>query len=91
MLLAALTLIPALLSLLGTHAFWPSKGWKKEPDAKRARRVGEFIARRPGRMALIVAPLLIALAAGALFFTADYNISNQLPTNTESAKGFTAL
>jgi len=26
-----------------------------------------------------------------LFFTADYNISNQLPTNTESAKGFTAL
>ena len=91
MLLAALTLIPALLSLLGTHAFWPSKGWKKEPDAKRARRVGEFIGRRPGRMVLIVAPLLIALAAGALFFKADYNISNQLPTNTESAKGFTAL
>jgi len=91
MLLAALTLIPALLSLLGTHAFWPSKSWKKEPDAKRARRVGEFIGRHPGRMVLIVAPLLIALAAGALFFTADYNISNQLPTNTESAKGFTAL
>jgi RND superfamily putative drug exporter len=91
MLLAALTLIPALLSLLGTHAFWPSKSWKKEPDAKRARRVGEFIGRRPGRTVLIVAPLLIALAAGALFFTADYNISNQLPTNTESAKGFTAL
>ncbi len=91
MLLAALTLIPALLTLLGTHAFWPSKSWKTEPDAKRARRVGEFIGRRPGRMVLIVAPLLIALAAGALFFTADYNISNQLPTNTESAKGFTAL
>jgi RND superfamily putative drug exporter len=91
MLLAALTLIPALLSLLGTHAFWPSKGWKKEPDAKRARRVGEFIGRHPGRMVLIVAPLLIALAAGALFFKADYNISNQLPSNTESAKGFTAL
>ena len=91
MLLAALPLIPALLSLLGTHAFWPSKSWKKEPDAKRARRVGEFIGRHPGRMVLIVAPLLIALAAGALFFTADYNISNQLPTNTESAKGFTAL
>lgn len=91
MLLAALTLIPALLTLLGTHAFWPSKGWKKEPEGKLTRRVGEFVGRRPGRMALIVAPLLIALAAGALFFTADYNISNQLPTNTESAKGFTAL
>ena len=91
MLLAALTLIPALLSLLGTHAFWPSNSWKKEPGAKRARQVGEFIGHRPGRMVLIVAPLLIALAAGGLFFTADYNISNQLPTNTESAKGFTAL
>ena len=91
MLLAALTLIPALLTLLGTHAFWPSKGWKKEPDAKMMRRVGEFIGRRPGRMALIISPFLIALAAGALFFNADYNISNQLPSNTESAKGFTAL
>jgi len=91
MLLAALTLIPALLTLMGTHAFWPSKGWKKEPDAKMARQVGEFIGRRPGRMALIVAPLLIALAAGALFFKADYDISSQLPSNTESAKGFTAL
>jgi RND superfamily putative drug exporter len=91
MLLAALTLIPALLTLLGTHAFWPSKGWKKEPEGKLTRRAGEFIGRRPGRMALIVSPFLIALAAGALFFNADYNISNQLPTNTESAKGFTAL
>ncbi len=91
MLLAALTLIPALLTLLGTHAFWPSKGWKKEPDAKMTREVGKFIGRHPGRMVLIVAPLLIALAAGALFFKADYNISNQLPSNTESAKGFTAL
>lgn len=91
MLLAALTLIPALLTLMGTHAFWPSKGWKKEPDAKMARQVGEFIGRRPGRMALIVAPLLIALAVGALFFKADYDISSQLPSNTESAKGFTAL
>jgi RND superfamily putative drug exporter len=91
MLLAALTLIPALLSLLSTHAFWPSKGWKKEPEGKQARRAGEFIGRHPGRMALTVAPFLIALAAGALFFKADYNISGQLPTNTESAKGFTAL
>ena len=91
MLLAALTLIPALLTLLGTHAFWPSKSWKKEPEGKLARRAGEFIGRRPGRIALIVAPLLIALAAGALFFNPDYNISNQLPTNTESARGYTAL
>jgi len=91
MLLAALTLIPALLTLLGTHAFWPSKSWQKTPEGTTARRVGGFIGRHPGRMALIVAPLLIALAAGVLFFKADYNISNQLPTNTESAKGFTAL
>jgi len=91
MLLAALTLIPALLTLLGTHAFWPSKGWKKEPDAKMTRQTGEFIGRHPRRMALIISPFLIALAAGALFFNADYNISNQLPSNTESAKGFTVL
>lgn len=91
MLLAALTLIPALLTLLGTHAFWPSKGWQKTPDGSFARRIGTFVGRHPGRMALMLAPLLIALGAGALFYSADYNIANQLPSNTESAKGFTAL
>ncbi|MGD0272669.1 MAG: MMPL family transporter [Gaiellaceae bacterium] len=91
MLLAALTLIPALLTLLGTHAFWPSKGWQRPPDGTRARRVGAFVGRHPARVALVVAPLLVVLGVGALFFSADYNIANQLPSNTESAKGFTAL
>jgi RND superfamily putative drug exporter len=91
MLLAALTLIPALLTLLGTHAFWPSKSWKKTPDGTIARRVGGFIGRRPGRMVLIVAPLLIALGTAAIFFVPNYDIASQLPSNTESARGFTAL
>jgi RND superfamily putative drug exporter len=91
MLLAALTLIPALLTLLGTHAFWPSKGWQRTPDGTRARRVGAFVGRHPARMALVVAPLLVVLGTGALFYRADYNIANQLPSNTESAKGFAAL
>lgn len=90
-LLAVLTLIPALLALLGTHAFWPSKGWRRMPDGTRARRIGAFVGRHPARMALVVAPLLMVLGAGALFYSADYDIANQLPSNTESAKGFTAL
>ena len=39
--LAALTLVPAVVALLGTRVFWPSKAWKKEPESAR------FAADRP--------------------------------------------
>ncbi len=36
-LLAALTLVPAVVSLLGTRVFWPSKAWRDEPTARPVR------------------------------------------------------
>ena len=34
-LIAGLTLIPAVVSLLGPRVFWPSKSWRREPQAAR--------------------------------------------------------
>jgi uncharacterized membrane protein YdfJ with MMPL/SSD domain len=45
MLLAALTLIPALLALTGPRVFWPSKSWQRPPRATTFGRLGRLVAR----------------------------------------------
>ncbi len=47
-LLAGLTLIPAIVSLLGTKVFWPSKAWKTEPTGARFAAIGALARPPPG-------------------------------------------
>ncbi|UJA21694.1 MMPL family transporter [Thermoleophilia bacterium SCSIO 60948] len=91
MLLAALTLIPAVVALLGTRIFWPSSSWRRPPQASASRRLGQRIGRRPGPVAAATGAVLVALAVGTAFFTADYNTVAQLPDDTESARAFEDL
>jgi putative drug exporter of the RND superfamily len=89
--LAGITLIPAVLSLLGPRVFWPSRRWQQQPKAAAYRRIGGLIARRPGRVGLLSGAGLVALSAGALFFAADYDSINQLPSSAESRTTFEQL
>ena len=89
--LAGITLVPAVLSLLGPRVFWPSRGWQQQPKHATYRRLGALIARRPGRVAAGSAAALVALAASAFFYTADYDSINQLPTGAESRQAFDDL
>ena len=91
MLLASLTLIPALLTLIGPKVFWPSKHWQTAPPSRLWQSFAGKIARHPGRMALVSGGLLAALACGALFMHASYDFSGQLPSNTKSAQATTQL
>ncbi|MFC0007351.1 MMPL family transporter [Micromonospora siamensis] len=86
MLVTSLTLIPAIVSLLGRWVFWPSKAWQKAPKATMARRLGAAIGRRPALVAAASGALLVALAAGTLSYQADYDFSAGFPQDTESAK-----
>jgi RND superfamily putative drug exporter len=86
MLITALTLIPAVVSLLGRYTFWPSKSWQRQPEGKLPARLGALVGRRPAAVALASGGVLVALAAGALFFKADYDFNAGFPQNTESAK-----
>ena len=100
MLAAALTLVPAVVSLLGTHVFWPSKraaqrrcdrAMTEQSDATvRRARAGSWPA---GRSRCIVAGVVLlgGLAAGALAFKADYNPIDQLPGRTEATRAFADL
>src|SRR5262249_30357519 len=68
MLVTALTLIPAIVSLLGPKVFWPSKSWQKAPTGTRFHRIGATIAKRPAVAATASGLVLLALAAGVLAF-----------------------
>src|SRR5690606_14702439 len=88
MLLASLTLIPAVMALVGPRIFWPSKRWQTAPESTTFKRIGQLIARRPGRVAAASGGLLVVLAAGLAFYTASYDTSSSLPDSTESSQGY---
>src|SRR4029450_6572544 len=84
-LVAALTLVPAVVSLLGTKVFWPSKSWQRTPRGSLPQRLGGLVGRRPWPVALASGGLLITLALGVFGFKPDYDQVSQLPQTTESA------
>ncbi|WP_238006660.1 MMPL family transporter [Dactylosporangium sp. AC04546] len=86
MLVTGLTLIPALVSLIGPATFWPSKAWRREPKGTAFARIGAAVGRRPAVAAVASGLVLVALASGALLFKADYDFAAGFPSTTESAK-----
>ncbi|MET7294818.1 MMPL family transporter [Streptomyces griseoloalbus] len=85
-LVASLTLVPAVFSLLGTKAFWPSKAWSKEPKHTFAARTGALTARRPGLVAAVSGGLLAVLATGVFSFNTVFDSSSSLPKDLESVQ-----
>lgn len=88
---AAITLIPAVVSLLGPKVFWPSKSWQKTPKGATFKRLGRFTARRPALVALVSGGVMVLLALGTLGMKVDYDAFSQLPKDTESARAVTDL
>lgn len=88
MLFAVLTLIPAVISVIGPKIFWPSKNWQKPPKASASRKLGNFVGRRPGLVASLVFLLLIGLATGYPHLRENYDFVGQSPQNTESARTY---
>ncbi|MFF7633520.1 MMPL family transporter [Kitasatospora sp. NPDC008050] len=79
MLLASLTLMPAVLAACGRKLFWPSRALKREPREGAAARFGDLVARRP--LAMIVAGLALmgALGAGLVGMKMDYGLGGGGP------------
>jgi len=85
MLIAVLTLIPAVIALIGPKVFWPSKSWQKPPKGSRTKKIGGFVARRPGLVAGCALVVLIAFATGYPQLKTNYDFVSQMPKTTESA------
>ncbi|NGO72062.1 MMPL family transporter [Streptomyces boncukensis] len=73
MLLASLTLMPALLSLFGRAMFWPSRSWKRERGGGPSARLGLAVSRRPVRYACGALALMGVLAAGVTGVKMSYD------------------
>ena len=91
-LVAALTLIPAVVTLLGTRVFWPSKAWQREPKGARFAAIGRSLGKRPAVFAGVSGLVLVALAIGALGFKPTFDLSSAgIPGNAESQVALTVL
>ncbi len=92
MLLAALTLLPALLAIFGRAAFWPSKtGHVEEKPGAWGHLAGQIV-RRPILTLLIGVVFFGALAAAALGYApAGFAGSTTGPTGSDSANGYNAI
>ncbi|MGK8520631.1 MMPL family transporter [Nocardia asteroides] len=73
---AGLTLVPAVVSLLGTKVFWPSKSWQTEPKGARFAAVGNALGRRPGAFAAVSGGVLVVLGIFALGFHPTFDLSS---------------
>jgi putative drug exporter of the RND superfamily len=74
MLLAGVTLMPAVLAVTGRKLFWPSKSWQKERTNGFATRLGRFVAARPARVAVVAVVVLSVLALGAIGSKPTYDL-----------------
>jgi RND superfamily putative drug exporter len=81
-LVAGLTLIPAIVSLLGTRVFWPSKAWRREPKAARYAAIGASLGRHPARYAAASGLLLVVLATFALGFKSNFDLTSGSSSST---------
>ncbi|KIE23314.1 membrane protein [Streptomyces sp. MUSC 125] len=84
-LMAGLTLVPAVVSLIGPKVFWPSKSWQKEPKNARFAALGRGVQRRPALTAGASGLVLIVLSLGTLGFNATFDLaSGSMPKTKES-------
>ncbi len=89
--IAMLTLLPALLVIFGRRAFWPfiprfgAEG--ADETHGRWRAIGNRVAARPRRFAVVTTVLLLIMAAGLLNFSDGLTTGNSFTGSVESVEG----
>ena len=102
MMLAALTLIPAVLTIGGRRAYWPMQPRLAVEAASQSEapqdwrrsiygRIGGVVLRRPRASLAATTAALALLIAGLLAFQPNYDQLESLPDDTESVRSFELL
>ena len=97
-LLAGLTLLPALLTIVGRRGFWPRSSAvacrpREELERRTGiwRRIGDRVLKRPGLALLATTALFGVFALGLLSYKEDYSIGGFFKTEVESVQGFEVI
>jgi putative drug exporter of the RND superfamily len=85
MLLAGVTLVPALLAAQGQRMFWPSRSWQRSREDGPAARLGSLVARHPGRVAVLASSALLAVAVFAIGGKMNYDLTT-VPKDTAAGR-----
>jgi RND superfamily putative drug exporter len=97
-LLAGLTLLPALLTAVGRKGFWPRRSavayqpdvdWVERPGLWR--RIGDRVLERPGLALAATTALFACFTLGLLAYKEDYSIGGFFKKDVESVDGFDVL
>ncbi|MGD1011845.1 MAG: MMPL family transporter [Acidimicrobiales bacterium] len=92
MLVAGVTLLPALLAILGRAVFWPAKIVPGEAREAWWGRVAQRVIRRPAHTLGVGILAFGALAFGAMFYTpAGFGGATAAPKGSDAAAGNAAL
>jgi RND superfamily putative drug exporter len=92
MLLIGLTLLPALLAILGRKAFWPSKTESGTQREGAWARIAARLVRHPKATLIGGLVLFLALAAGALGYkSGGFGGATNAPSGSDAAVGNAAL
>jgi RND superfamily putative drug exporter len=88
MLVAALTLLPAVLSLLGRRAFWPARDSSESGERRRRwARIAGLVRRRPRTIVVAVFAGLLVLSLGNLIDHGTIGFGQGETHSTESSRG----
>ena len=91
---AGLTLLPALLTIVGRRAFWPVVprfGEEAKEGGGIWHRIGSAVARRPAATAVATVALLLVCAAGNAVDLPGLSLSGGFRNEAESVEGAEAL
>jgi uncharacterized membrane protein YdfJ with MMPL/SSD domain len=97
MLLAALTLMPAVLAILGRNGFWPFRprflgaAATEQATSRLWSRLAHAVLSRPAAVLTTTLVALVLLIGGMLLFRPSYDPIESLPSDVESVQGFRAL
>ena len=92
MLMAGLTLLPALLAIFGRAVFWPSRArFEENPRSNIYGRIAAVVVRRPMPVAIVGAIIFGAIAFGQVGTTTAGFADQSAPTGTDSAAGDTLV
>ncbi|CAI6016317.1 MMPL family transporter [Cohnella sp. JJ-181] len=104
--IASLTLVPALLAIIGRASFWPfvprTQQMREERAAKRGKqppapeappryRTGSLVVKRPGFIAVAAVVCLALLAGVSSQIKFTYDILSSFPSSMESREGYALI
>lgn len=89
-LLAGLTLVPALLAVLGQRAFWPRKA-SHRASGKWYETTSRLVSSRPVLTIVLITVIMLPLSLYGLSQRLNYDMVSELPADLPAVKGYHLL